>query len=363
MFLRGCFRVLLFYDVAEAIDLPKLRDLLGPRGGEVQHGFSRRTPEYVRFEQPPVIEVVDDLLLAGGERLSCSLKYYAYAVTVVQFEVPFECDWSGLLSHTSRWIDAGELEVHARELVRRHLAALAPAVVRPNAQWLQESYLVVELREATAGAAGRPTATELLSAHASEIAQLIRGEVTPVAPRIVEDTAETSLSYYPSDLVVIGPSAALVYDRPEDATATSYVLEYAKMQLLEFRYYDGLMTRLLSGAYDTLEQKRNILLSRWSLPRRAQRLNALRLDVMELTERIDNAIKFVSDIYYARVYGLAATRMGVPDYRELVDEKLLAMGGLYEFMMDQFNETRSFVLEVAVTILALLDVLFLLRGR
>ena len=204
----------------------------------------------------------------------------------------------------------------------------------------------------------------MLSAHGLEIAQLIRGELAPLAPQIVEDTQETSVSYYPSDLVVVGPSAALVYDRPEDAAATSSVLEYAKMQLLEFRYYDGLMTRLLSGAYDTLEQKGNILLSRWSLPPAcAARLNALRLDVMELTERIDNSIKFVSDIYYARVYRLAAKRMGVPDYRDLVDEKLRAMGRLYEFMMDQFNETRSFALEVAVTILALLDVVFLLRGR
>jgi len=363
MLLRGCFRVLLFYDVAEAIDLPKLRDLLGPRGGEVQHEFPRRTPDYVRFEQPPVVETVDDLTLNTGERLTCSIKYYAYAVAVVQFEMAFECEWASLLAQASHWIDAPELDTHARRLVREHLVALAPAIIRPNQQWLQEGYLVVELQEVSGAGSERPSSAELLSAHGPEIAQLIRGEVVPVAPKIVEDTKETSLSYYPSDLVVVGPSAALVYDRPEDATATSYVLEYAKMQLLEFRYYDGLMTRLLSGAYDALEQKGNVLLSRWSLPRRAQRLNALRLDVMELTERVDNAIKFVSDIYYARVYGLASKRMGVPDYRDLVDEKLRAMGRLYEFMMDQFNESRSFVLEAAITILALLDVLFLLRGR
>jgi hypothetical protein len=35
---------------------------------------------------------------------------------------------------------------------------------------------------------------------------------------------------------------------------------------------------------------------------------------------------------------------------------------LYEFMVDQFNEARVFVPEVATTILGLLDVLLLLRG-
>jgi hypothetical protein len=248
-------------------------------------------------------------------------------------------------------------------LVREHLVALAQAVIRPNREWLQEGFLLIELQEAAKSEGQRTGAAELLSAHGSEIAQLIRGEVVPLAPRIVEETVDAGLSYYCSDLVIVGSAAALIYDRPEDALATIYVLEYAKMQLLEFRYYDGLMTRLLSGAYDTLEQRGNVLLSRWRLPRRAQRLNALRLDVMELTEQVDNAIKFVSDIYYARVYGLAAKRMGVPDYRDLVDEKLRAMGRLYEFMMDQFNETRSFVLELAIAVLAVLDVLFLLRGR
>src|SRR6202023_4327541 len=125
-----------------------------------------------------------------------------------------------------------------------------------------------------------------------------------------------------SDLVGTGSSAALVYDRADDATATFQVLEYAKMQLLEFRYYDGLMTRLLSDVYDTLETKRNLLLQRWSLPREAERFNTIRLDVMELTERIDNAIKFVSDVYYARIYRVAATRLGVDEYRNLVEGKL-----------------------------------------
>jgi hypothetical protein len=365
MLLCGRFRILLLYDVAEAIDLKALREILGLRGEGVKREFPRRTPEYVRSENPPVVEPLDPMVLGTGERLSCSLHYYAYAVAGMQLEAPFEGDWPSLLSQASRWIDAPEVESRARELVRKRLERISSLITRsrPVDQWLQESYLVINLEEIRSAQSNRPTAAELLSAHGAEIAQLIRGEVTPLAPRISEETVQGAVSYYPSDLVVAGSSAALVYDRAEDALATTQVLEYAKMQLLEFRYYDGLMTRLLSEAYDALEEKRNVLLSRWKLPRRAQGLNAIRLDVMELTERIDNAIKFVSDIYYAHVYRLAATRMGVPDYRDLVDEKLRAMGRLYEFMVDQFNESRSFVLELGIAILALLDVILLIKGK
>ncbi len=363
MRLRGYFRILFLYDVAEAIDLDKLRDLLGPRGGTVKRVFPRRTPEYVRFEHAPIVEPAQSLELTTGEQVLCSIKYYAFAVVVVQLEASFECDWDGLLVQASRWTDASDIEPHAREIVRLHLERLSPAVIKPVKDWLVEEYLAINLEQIQQPDAKPVTASELLSIYGREIAQLVRGELTPLAPSVVEEVLQSCLSYYVSDLVVMGTSAALVYDRGEDAAATNQVLEYAKMQLLEFRYYDGMMTHLLSEVYSVLEQRKNVMLARWSMPRTAQRFNTIRLDVMELTERIDNAIKFVSDMYYARLYRLAATRMGVPDYRGLVDEKLRTVGELYDVMVDQFNEARSFVLEFAIAILCLLDVIFLLRMK
>ncbi len=363
--LRGCFRILLLYDVAEAIDLPLLSKLLGADAVPVKDVFPRNTPDYVRFEQAPIVETVKPVKLSTGEQATCAIRYYAFAVAVVQFEVEFDCAWDALLERASRWIGPDELEPVAHDLVRRHLDRASPALVRPRSDrgWLQEEYLLINLQDAGEAAGGRPTAAELLAAHGGDIAQLIRGEVVQLAPKVVEEVLESQLSYYSSDLVVVGAAAALVYDPSGDAGATSQVLEYAKMQLLEFRYYDGLMTTLLSDVYAALERKRNVLLSRWSVPREAGRFNTIRLDVMELTERVDNDIKFVSDVYYARVYRLAAARIGLPEYRQLVDEKLRTTGELYDFMIDQFNEARSFVLELAVAILVLLDVILLLTGK
>jgi hypothetical protein len=355
--LRGCFRLLFLYDVAEAIDLKKLRELLGPRGGPVKGVFPRRTPDYVRFEEAPLVEPAEPLSLGGGQSAACSLKYYGFAVVVVQLEIRFEGDWNTVLAQASRWIDAGEIDTLAREIARRHLEKLATAVIRPTQDWLYESYFVTSLEQVLKAGGEQAKAAELLADYSAEIVQLVRGEFTPLAPKITEEILETGVSYYPTDLVVVGSTAAVIYDRAEDASATFQVVEYAKMQLLEFRYYDALMTKLLSDVYDALEAKRNIILQRWSLPRDAERFNTIRLDVMELTERIDNAIKFVSDVYYARIYRVAATRLGVSEYRKLVDEKLRTMGELYDFMVDQFNESRSFVLELAVAVMALLDVI------
>ena len=363
MQLRGLFRLLFLYDVAESIDLGKLRALLGERGGSVEQAFPRRTPGYVRFEHPPIVEPAEFVSLCPGVNAACPVKYYAFGAIVIQAELPFETDWNSLVEQSARWMDAPDVEPRIRELARRRLAQIGPAVNRPTEDWLQESYLVIEIHEIRDAARNQPTADELVESHGGELVQLIRGETAAFSPKAREEALQVSLSYYPSDLVVVGSHAAVVYDKSEDAAAVTQILEYAKMQLLEFRYYDLFMTRVLSEFYTALERKRNVLLSRWTLPREAQRFNTIRLDVMDLTERIDNAIKFVSDIYYARVYRLAATRMGVQDYRSLVDQKLHTFGELYDFMVDQFNETRSFVLEVLVAILAVLDVIFLFRGR
>jgi uncharacterized Rmd1/YagE family protein len=68
-------------------------------------------------------------------------------------------------------------------------------------------------------------------------------------------------------------------------------------------------------------------------------------------------------MFYARLYRLAATKVGVPDYRDLVDEKLRTAGELYEFMTDKFNHARGFVLELIVIIILVIELVFLFQGK
>jgi hypothetical protein len=363
MILHGCIRIFVFYDVGEAFELDKLRSLLDPHGRPTQPDFPRRTPEYVRFENPPITEPSEPLTFRSGEAVVCSIKYYEYAIVEVQFEIPFEGTWDTLMAETARWMDAPDIEPESRAVVTRHLLKTSAAVIKPREEWFQENYLVVDLHPIDDERGATLTADRILSSYGEQIGQLLRGEQAPLARSTNDRILQGSLSYYSTDLLVVGFNAALVYDRPEESARTIQILEYARMQLLEFRYYDNFMNRVLADVYNSLDRKQNVLLSRWTLPREANRLNTIRLDVMELTERIDNAIKFVSDSFYALAYRTAATRAGVPEYRDLVEKKLDTARELYDFMMAQFNETRLFLLEAAITVLCLLDVLLLLRGH
>lgn len=119
---------------------------------------------------------------------------------------------------------------------------------------------------------------------------------------------------------------------------------------------------MLREVYRSLDKGTGVW-RRWGRAGEAERLNTVRLDVTEIAERAETAIKFVGDMFYARMYRLAAQRVGVPNYRGLVDQKLRTADELYQFMVDRFDQGRGFFLEVIVVIILLIEIVFLFRGK
>jgi hypothetical protein len=97
--------------------------------------------------------------------------------------------------------------------------------------------------------------------------------------------------------------------------------------------------------------------------RDATKLHTVLLDVSELTEHADNAIKFLSDMFSARLYKLAALKIGVPDYKDLVTQKVRTAEELYRFMVDQFDQSRAFVLEITVVVILIIELVYLFHGK
>jgi hypothetical protein len=358
--LKGSFWVLVLYDVSEQIHLEDLRKIVGAEPVQPQPAFKHPTPDYVRFESPPVIEYPDPLSLGTGEQFQCRIKYYDYGVASVELVTPFEGDWDELVHFSSRWISAPEIDRRASELLRKHIQRVEPALEQPYASWLSEDYYIIQLREARDSTGQPMTGPGMLSARGGQIAQIVRGESLALSEAERNEVLQSSMSYYPSDLMVVGWVSALIYDTPQGAAPTIQLLEYANTQLLEFRHYDDVLTRLLKNVYKFLERKGGFF-RRWRLAGEAERLNTILLDVRELTERTDNAIKFLSDMFYARAYRMAANKVGVTDYRNLVEEKLRTSADLYEFMTNEFHQARAFVLEALVVAILVIELVRVFR--
>jgi hypothetical protein len=343
--LTGSVWILWLYDVCEEINLEALRKILGVEARR-EPGVRHPSPEYVRFERPPVVERLEPIVLPSGSRLEGELNYYEYGVVSLKLELPFETDWPQLVDLSCQWMTMPEVEAHAA----------CAALIVPRENWLSEDYTVIHLKESAL------TAAELIAQHGNAISRIVRGEQAELSREESEEILGSRLSYYPDDLLVVGWTAAFIQDTAEDAVPTIQLLEYANTQLLEFRYYDAVLSQLLQEVYRSLEKKGGFL-TRWRLASQAQHLNTIRLDIRELTERVDTSIKFLSDMFSARLYRLAAAKVGVEDYRRLVDGKLHTAGELYEFMMDQFHQSRGFFLEMVVVIILIIELVFLFRGK
>ena len=354
--LHGSLLVLMQFDVCEEIRLDQLREIIGAR--RMEPSFKHPAPGYVRYQRPPVVERIESVALETGERLEGQIKYYDYGVVSMIFELPFSGDWEKLVQLASRWVWNSDFEPFAARIARVKLENAAPAMVKAYKEWLSEDYCIFHVREIT----GSPTAAELLEQHGAELAQIVRGETVRLSEGERKEILQSRISYYPNDLAVIGWNGTFIYDTPSGAETAIQLLEYANSQLLEFRHYDEQLTRELAGVYDFLE-KGTGMLGRWRLARAASRLHTVLLDVMELTERVDNAIKFLSDMFSARLYKLAASKVGVPDYKDLVNEKLRTAEELYRFMVEQFHQGRAFILELMVVIILIIDLIWLFRGR
>jgi hypothetical protein len=355
--LHGAVLVLIQFDVSEEIRLDELRKIFGARRAEAS--FKHAAPNYVQYQRPPVVEPIEPLVLDSGERLDAQIRYYDYGVLSVVFELPFSGDWDTLVRLSSRWVWDTDFTTLASKIVKSKLERARPALIKPYENWLHEDYFMFHVREM----ASKPTASELLTQYGGQIAQIVRGETASLSDGERQEVLQGRISYYPNDLAVIGWNGAFLYDSAAGAETAIQLLEYANSQLLEFRHYDELLTRELESVYDFLETGRTGLWSRWRTARAASKLHTVLLDVAELTEHADNAIKFLSDMFSARLYKLAASKVGVPDYKDLVQKKLRTAEELYNFMVDQFNQSRAFVLELMVVIILIIELVMLFRGK
>src|SRR5260370_22995849 len=108
--LRGSFWVFVQYDVAEQIQLDRLRDIIGAAPPGREPTFKHPAPEYVRFERPPVVEYPEPVTLESGELFQNRIKYFDYGVISVELELHFDTDWDELVRFSSRWINAPQFE-------------------------------------------------------------------------------------------------------------------------------------------------------------------------------------------------------------------------------------------------------------
>jgi hypothetical protein len=145
--MKGSVVFLTLYDICEEVCLAEIRDILHIQPPGREPSFKHPAPEYVRFEQPPVVETLDEFTLATGERLRGRIKYYDYGVAVVELVLPFEGGWSQLIDLSSRHTGGFEIERQAFQIAKQNVARVVGALSKPYENWLTEDYFIFHVTD------------------------------------------------------------------------------------------------------------------------------------------------------------------------------------------------------------------------
>ena len=261
--------------------------------------------------------------------------------------------------------DSPELDQRGKEHRQQLMDRLGSSIEKPHEWGEAETYTIIFVEKLAGVVVVEDGHREGLAAltRSESVAKLLLGETskTPLSPATRDDVLRNAFSYLVDDIVVVDWNSALVVE-PSGSRIVPFVLELATCQLLEFRYYDGLLDRELARVYEQVGKARPRVF-RSPYGKLVREVLGRFMELTEFTERVDNAIKSVGDFYLARVYLSALHRFRVPSWRESVEAKLALVSRAYELLKGEVEVSRSQLLEIIVVVLILVEAVAALRGH
>jgi len=364
--LCGSLYVFVAFDWGDEVNLEQA-GLLAP-GASLALSRRPRTPTSIGYKPPPVRFPLDPpaLALPGAGPLpvqSAEATLFDFGAVSVAFKAPVRRTPAALAALAGRLSDpaVGRAVVRAaREALAPLHQKLLPTIVKP--QWkadLWEEYYVFQFPPGAA-----PGPADLLGPRAPWLADLLRLEDRPLSDEEAAEAVRLSLRYGAGDLFVPDWAAAVLLDDDPDCAETLQTIEFANLQLLEYRHIDDRLDASLARASQLTQRAGRSRFPFWFGRGVLLRvLGELKVEAAGLFERTGNVLKLVGDQYLARVYRLLAERFHLREWERSIQRKLEVIEGIYQVVSDQASNFRMEFFEIIVIALILIEVLLAIFRR
>jgi hypothetical protein len=351
--LTGTLNIFVAFDWGEEVDLEAASKLVPCEPQELAR--RRRTPSSIayhpvplRFRLPPIhLELGGFGAVAG----SAEAILFDFAAVSLALRVPFRETPANLLRHAASLADIDPVVQTARTAIDSLFQQLSPAIHDPRVSRVCEEYLVWQITPDAAV----PDIDSWLTERVDWLAGLVRLEENRLSREEVSEATRLRLSYSPRDLFISDWAAAVLIDR--DCDETLQVIEFANLQLLEFREIDQRLDLRMSAAYGLIQPLVRRWLPFWRTHMRPLRaLGELRIDAHSVFERTSNALKLVGDQYLARVYRLISARFHLDQWEQSIRHSLEVLQSVHSVLSDQSAKYRTEVLELIIVFLILFEI-------
>jgi hypothetical protein len=357
---RGELVYTFLYDVGGEVRLSDAARLLRSIDTLQSVEPSKSAPSYVELGRPLSFRYAERLLETdkGPLRANLQARIYPIGGLTVAIRIPFEFpDLASVNDLTYlRPKDGRTMEALAREVQEQLRDAIRPALVEEyNAVVEPETYLVVVLTETD-----KP-AKDLFLTERRMLAGIVAGEKRPerLSQEEVDDNVSYWYRYYDDDLVIVDWERSLVVEPSGKYDDVLTVMEVANLELLELRVYDKYLDNVLEASYDDLTR----FYGRGGMFRSArhvqEELSNARIDLVRVTDAINNIGKIFGDYYLAKLHLGLAERFHLKEWETIVREKMATLNELYTLASHEVEHRRGVVLESMIVLLFIIDLVLI----
>lgn len=351
--MHNFFLLYRIFDVAQEIRLDKVENLLSQIKPTTRMKLSRVKPKSIHIPNPPVtVELGEEKLTFLDRQYDVFFYARVYDLGVIsitmRISIPADYRFEELHQLAVHLYNDNSIEEFFYNKLDQVSKTLKDALIKPESSEFVEDYTIYYFYNWN---------------NEWDPSPLLLAETEPLSDQIKREVTVNSYSYGKDDLAIITWDSALIYD-PTGSADIPDLLEFANSQLLELRYYDDLLTKEMEKMYDAIQEAGTIgrYRRRGHYRKIMNRLMELVTDISEITERIHNSLKLTEDVFYARVYGSALKIFRTSAWAESIERKVTIIQQNYSLLSNEIVSQQSILLEVAIVLLIMLEVVLALGG-
>ena len=287
----------------------------------------------------------------GDAQATVTVRAHDFGALTVMLRLPLAGPLENLGPLTAALVRTKSMESAATDLVRQVLPAASAAISKLGFTEFLEDFYVIQVEHFDQAV----TPTQLHADYRAPIALALRCEKERLAEGEAEEVFETAISYHPQDLVVTDWNAAFLY--AADYPALLDALEFLNVQLVELRFFDRRLDARMSDLFQVVYSRpklRTLVVNPFG--QSLEEVSELKVETTLIAERVANALKFIDDLYLAKVYTTTAERLHLDAWRDIVESKLKVVHEIFEILNRRAATYRAEALELTIILLIALEI-------
>ena len=278
------------------------------------------------------------------------VKIYPFGVIALHYKIPFESTFE-TLRH-----DIVELDNEFREQSVSDASVIyrviEKSIKKPTFFHISKSYNVVQIKTSE-----DLPGTLLAEQFGGTIASILRFEDEQLAEHKKNEILKRAFGYYRGDLIITDTEAAFVYD--DEYEDTLDLFEFVNIQHLELQYFDRVLDKHLTQAYNkgTLPITIKEYLPIWGSFKITgiDNLDAIKVEISVITERLENSIKLTGEPYYSELYKALSTALDLENWKISIERKLEIVRDISSLYESRANTVREDFFSILIIILIFIE--------